>query len=50
MVCFGLSYKDPEHQLMTYAQVQQFGPLGRDKVREASVRHALTWAIATLQA
>lgn len=48
MVCFGLSYKNPEHQLMTYAQIQQFGAIGRDKVREASVQHALQWAIDTL--
>ena len=50
MVCFGLSYKDPEHQLLTFAQVRQFGDIGRDKVREASVQVALQWAIDTLNA
>jgi nicotinamide-nucleotide amidase len=50
MVCFGLSYIDPEKQITTLTQEKQFGAIGRDQVREASVIHALGWAIETLQA
>lgn len=49
MVCFGLSYIDPEKQRMTYAQMRQFGAIGRDQVRELSVETALKWAIDTLE-
>lgn len=49
MVCFGLSFIDVEREVMTYAQVQQFGAIGRDKVREKSVDFALKWAIDTLK-
>ncbi len=49
MVCFGLCYRDAEDQLMTYAQVKQFGDMGRDQVREASVIYALNWAVETLK-
>ena len=48
MVCFGLSFIDREGEPMTYAQVQRFGDIGRDKVRERSVEFALKWAIDTL--
>ena len=50
MVCFGLSFIDVEREAMTYAQVKQFGAIGRDKVREKSVEVALKWAIDTLKA
>ncbi|ESQ94231.1 CinA family protein [Asticcacaulis benevestitus] len=50
MVCFGLSYIDPEKRITTLTQEMQFGAIGRDQVREASVIHALSWAIETLQA
>lgn len=50
MVCFGLSFIDFEREPITYAQIRQFGNIGRDKVREASVDFALNWAIETLQA
>ncbi len=49
MVCFGLSFIDRENEPMTYAQVKQFGNIGRDKVREKSVEFALKWAIDTLK-
>ena len=49
MVCFGLSYKDMQGADHTQAQVIQFGSIGRDAVREASVEHALRWAVDTLQ-
>jgi len=49
MVCFGLSYQDPEDNVQTYAQVRQFGDIGRDGVRDASVVHALSWAVDTLK-
>src|SRR5262249_33666964 len=49
MVCFGLSFIDPEREPITYAQIKQFGNIGRDKVRRASVDFALRWAIETLQ-
>ncbi len=49
MVCFGLSFIDLEREVMTYAQVQQFGAIGRDKVREKSVEFALKWAVDTLK-
>jgi nicotinamide-nucleotide amidase len=48
MVCFGLSYINPEKQRVTYAQTRQFGNIGRDQVREQSVQHALQWAIEIL--
>ncbi|MDV6329358.1 CinA family protein [Asticcacaulis sp. 201] len=50
MVCFGLSYLDIEKQRLTLAQVRQFGDIGREAVRQASVEHALQWAIDTLSA
>ena len=49
MVCFGLSYIDVGKQIKTLTQEKQFGNIGRDAVREASVTHALSWAIETLQ-
>jgi nicotinamide-nucleotide amidase len=49
MVCFGLSFIDPEGEPITYAQIKQFGNIGRDKVRRASVDFALRWAIETLK-
>ncbi len=49
MVCFGLSFIDLEREPLTYAQVQQFGAIGRDKVREKSAEFALTWALETLK-
>ncbi len=49
MVCFGLSFIDREGEPMTYAQVQKFGAIGRDQVRERSVEFALNWAIDTLK-
>ncbi len=48
MVCFGLSFIDLEREPITYAQIQQFGNIGREKVREKSVEFALNWAIDTL--
>jgi nicotinamide-nucleotide amidase len=49
MVCFGLSHIDAQKQIITRTQEKQFGAIGRDAVREASVAHALSWAIETLQ-
>lgn len=49
MVCFGLSYIDAEKQIVTRSQEKQFGNIGRDEVRQASVAHALSWAIEALQ-
>lgn len=49
MVCFGLSYLDAEKQIVTLTQAKQFGNIGRDQVREASVIHALSWAVEVLQ-
>ncbi|MGN6423275.1 MAG: CinA family protein [Asticcacaulis sp.] len=40
-VCFGLSYRDPEDEIVTVAQRMDFGELSRDKIREKSVEHAL---------
>ncbi|WP_031235580.1 CinA family protein [Asticcacaulis sp. AC402] len=48
MVCFGLSYTNAEKQPLTLVQLIQFGDIGRDKVREKSVEHALQWALDTL--
>jgi nicotinamide-nucleotide amidase len=50
MVCFGLSYINIEKQRLTLVQVRQFGDIGREAVRQASVEHALQWAIDTLSA
>lgn len=50
MVCFGLNYMDAEQRIITLTQEMQFGNIGRDAVREASVAHALSWAIEMLQA
>ena len=44
MVCFGLCQAGAEPQ----SQIMQFGDIGRDRVRENSVAHALQWAIDTL--
>ena len=49
MVCFGLSSIDVDKRITTLTQEKQFGNIGRDAVREASVAHALSWAIETLQ-
>ena len=49
MVCFGLSLCGANGQPHTETQTRQFGDLGRDGVRQASVRHALQWAIAHLR-
>ena len=49
MVCFGLSFIDTEREPLTYAQVRQFGNIGRDKVREKSAEFALAWALETLK-
>ncbi len=49
MVCFGLSFIDPEREPITYAQIKHFGNIGRDKVRRSSVDFALRWAIETLK-
>ena len=48
MVCFGLSFMGLGGAPITEARVQQFGGIGRDEVRQASVRFALDWAIETL--
>ena len=40
-VCFGLSYRDPEDEIVTVAQRMDFGDIGRDRIREKSVEHAL---------
>ncbi len=48
MVCFGLSFVGTDNVSVTEAHVKQFGPIGRDEVRQASVVHALDWAIETL--
>lgn len=40
-VCFGLSFRDPEDEIVTVAQRMDFGDLGRDRIREKSVEHAL---------
>lgn len=45
MVCFGLSV----HGSAPQTQTVQFGNIGRSAVRDASVRHALAWAIAALR-
>ncbi|ESQ82963.1 hypothetical protein AEAC466_15775 [Asticcacaulis sp. AC466] len=50
MVCFGLSYINVEKQRLTLAQVRQFGDIGREAVRQASVENALQWGIDTLSA
>ncbi|MDI7774518.1 CinA family protein [Asticcacaulis sp. EMRT-3] len=49
LVCFGLSYIDPEQEIVTYAQKMTFGDMGRDRVREKSVEHALQWALDVLE-
>jgi nicotinamide-nucleotide amidase len=48
MVCFGLSRKNAYGEPETYAQIKQFGNIGRDEVRAASVEFALEWALQTL--
>lgn len=48
LVCFGLSHINLEKQSETLAQVMNFGDIGRDKVRERSVEHALKWALKAL--
>ena len=45
MVCFGLAQADASAQ----SRVMQFGDIGRDRVRELSVAHALHWAIDALR-
>jgi len=49
MVCFGLSVRTAEGLPHTQTQTRQFGDLGRDGVRQASVRHALEWALTALR-
>ncbi len=49
MVCFGLSFLNNAGETITATQVRQFGAIGRDQVRAASVDLALNWAIAVLQ-
>ena len=48
MVCFGLSFFGSDDAPVTEARVQQFGAIGRDEVRQASVQFALDWAIEVL--
>jgi nicotinamide-nucleotide amidase len=43
-VCFGLATLDG-----TFAETVEFGALGRDEVREASVSHALHLLLVTVQ-
>jgi nicotinamide-nucleotide amidase len=49
MVCFGLSRKNAYGEPETFAQIKQFGNIGRDEVRAASVQFALEWAFQTLE-
>jgi nicotinamide-nucleotide amidase len=49
MVWFGLSRRSGG-QVVTQTQVMQFGDIGRDAVREATLAHALTWAADALKA
>lgn len=45
MVCFGLSQTGRKGETISDVTVQQFGPIGRDRVRQESVAFALNWAI-----
>ncbi len=48
MVCFGIGVKSPTGTISTDTETRQFGPLGRARVRKASVAHALDRLIRAL--